>query len=145
MANTTYSFDDVAVTFSNTSFGQYVASGAGIGTLTVTMTTDRTVHDVAADGSIMVSKIKGRNGTVAIAVQQTSDLHKWLQKLYNYVETATTDQWAATSIVVRSAVMQELVTATGVSFQKIPDLVHQAQGQQRTWTLMAADVQQDIS
>ena len=143
--NSIYSFDDVSVTFSHAAVGQYVASGQGIGSLGVSMATDRSVQDVAADGSVMTSKIRGRNGTVTISAQQTSDLHKWLLKLYNYLETAPTNQWAGITIVVRSPSMQDKVTATGVSFQKIPDRQWQAQGQQLMWTLLAADVQQDVA
>ncbi|WP_369123497.1 phage protein, partial [Alicyclobacillus suci] len=43
-----YSFADVAMALSHPSLGQYVISGEGIGTVTVTMSTDRTAHDVAA-------------------------------------------------------------------------------------------------
>ena len=142
---TTYSFADVTVTFAHPAIGQYVANGQGIGSITTTMTTERTSHEVAADGSVMISKIKGRNGSHAIAVQQTSDLNKWLLKLYNYLETAPTDQWAGIAIVVRSPQMHDLITSTGVSFQKLPDRPYQAQGQQITWQLMSADIQQDVA
>lgn len=140
---TTYSFDDVTMTISHPNFGQFVARGAGIGSITTTMTTDRTVHDVSADGQVMVSKIRGRNGTHAIAVQQTSELNKWLLKLYNYLEQAAAQHWAGITIIIRSPAMKELITSTGVSFQKLPDKPYQAQGQQVTWQLMAADIQQD--
>jgi len=143
--NSLYSFDDTSVTFSHAAVGQYVASGKGIGSLGVSMATDRSVQDVAADGSVMTSKIKGRNGTLSVSAQQTSDLHKWLLKLYNYLETAPTNQWAGITIVVRSPSMQDKVTATGVAFQKIPDRQWQAQGQQLMWTLLAADIQQDVA
>lgn len=143
--STTYSFADVSVVISHPSVGQYVANGEGIGNINIAMATDRTAHDVAADGSVMVSKIKGRNGTVTIAIQQTSDLNKWLTKWYNYLEAASTDQWASTSIIVRSPIMQELNTITGVSPQKLPDKPYQAQGQLVTWSLMAADIQQDVA
>lgn len=142
---TTYSFADVIMTISHPAIGQYVATGAGLGSITTTMTTDRTAHDISADGSVMVSKIKGRNGTHAISVQQTSDLNKWLLKLYNYLETAPTNQWAGITIVIRSPQMQDLITSTGVSFQKLPDRPYQTQGQQVTWNLMAADIQQDVA
>jgi hypothetical protein len=144
MAYTTYSFESVVATFSHPAMGQYVASGQGIGSITTTMTTDRTTHDVSADGSVMVSKVKGRNGTHAIAIQQTSDLNKWLIKLYNYLEFASASQWAQISIVIRSFDMHDMITSTGVSFQKLPDRPYQAQGQQITWQMMSADVQQDI-
>jgi hypothetical protein len=143
--NTTYSFADVNFTISHPAVGQRVVNGEGIGNINIAMTTERTVHDVAADGSIMVSKLKGRNGTVTLAIQQTSDLNKWLLRWYNYLEAAPADQWAATVITIRSPMMRDLIIATGVSPQKLPDRPYQAQGQHVTWTLMAADIQQDVA
>jgi hypothetical protein len=139
----TYSFSDVSVTISHPAVGQFIANGSGIGTITVSMATEKTVHDVAADGNVMVSKIKGRNGTVALAIQQVSEFQKWLNKWYNYLDVAPTDNWALTTIVIRAPKMGELTIASGVSPQKLPDKPYQAQGQQVTWNLMAADIQQD--
>lgn len=141
---TTYSFESVAVTISHPSVGQHVASGQGIGSITTSMTTDRTTHDVSADGAIMVSKVKGRNGSIALAIQQTSDLNKFLVNVYNYLEHTDPSKWAGITIIQRSAVMHEQITATGVSFQKLPDRPFQAQGQQVTWQFLASDIQYDI-
>ncbi|WNF07268.1 phage protein [Brevibacillus borstelensis] len=143
--HTSYSFGDVSVVFAHPAVGQYVATGAGLGSISVSMTTDRTTHDVAADGSVMVSKVLGRNGSLTITVQQTSELNKWLLKLYNYVEQAPTPEWANTRITIRSASMQDLIRVTGASFQKLPDRPYQAQGQQVSWVLMAADIDQAIA
>lgn len=145
MPHSTYSFSDVTMVISHPAVGQFVATGAGLGSITTIMTTDRTTHEISADGSVMVSKIKARNGSHSISVQQTSDLNRWLLKLYNYLETAATNQWAGITIVIRSPQMQDLITSTGVSFQKLPDKPYQAQGQQVTWNLLAADIQQDAA
>jgi len=140
-----YSFADVSTVVSHPGFGQFVATGEGLGSITTEMTTDRTIHDVAADGGVMVSKIKARNGTISMAIQQTSTFHQWLTKLYNYLETADTDQWAEIKIIIRTLAMSELETCTGVSFSKLPSNPRQAQGQNLTWSLMAADIQRDIT
>lgn len=144
MSNSTYSFQDANTTLSHPAMGQYTANGEGVGTVTWSMATDRSTQDVAADGSVMTSKIKGRNGTIAISIQQTSALNQWLTRLYNYLETAPASEWTGITVVQRAASMGQLKTATGVCFQKLPDVPYQAQGQQITWTLMAADVQQDV-
>jgi superfamily I DNA and RNA helicase len=138
-----YSFADVTMTISHPKVGQNIATGEGLGSISVSMAQDRTVHDVAADGKVLVSKIKGRNGTAAISVQQISALNAWLTKWYNYLETAPTDEWADTRIIIRSPQMGETITLTGVSPQKLPDKPYQAQAQQVTWNLMAADIQQE--
>lgn len=140
MATTTYSFADVALVMNHPAVGQYIAQGVGLGTLTITQSTDRTAHDVAADGSIMVSKIEGNNGTLAIQVQQSSDFNKWLLNLWNYLLTAPASEWAEISTTVRSPIMGDLVNASGVSFQQRAELSYQAQGQQRTWNMMAANI-----
>lgn len=140
MATTTYSFTDVAVIMNHPSLGQYIATGEGIGTITITMSTDRTAHDVAADGSIMISKIAGNNGTIAFQIQQTSEFNQWLLNAYNYLISAPTSEWAQASMTVRSTSMGDLVNASGISFQNRAELSYQQQGQQRTWNLMAASI-----
>lgn len=143
MAQSTYSFGDVSITISHPSVGQYTMQGEGIGSISVNMATDRTVHDTAADGSVMISKIRGRSGAVGIVVQQTSPIDQFLRKWFNYLETADSSEWADSSIIIRSAVTPETISCTGVSPQKQADRPFQAQGQQVTWNLMAADIQQD--
>lgn len=142
--NTTYSFSDVSIIFRHPNVGQYIANGEGIGTLNISMSNDRTIHDVAADGSVMVSKIRARNGLLAVAIQQTSALHRWLQKWFNYLETAHTSKWADTTVIIRSPLTGEIKTLTGVSPQKQADAPYQAQGQMVTWNLMSADIQQNV-
>lgn len=132
-----YSFADLSVVFAHPSLGQYLASGTGIGTITFSMTTDRSVQDVGADGSIMTSKVEGENGTVAIAIQQTSALNAWLLNAYNYLKTADASEWNEMTLTCDAAVMGDQNQLTGCSFQKKADRPYQAQGQQITWTVLA--------
>ena len=121
MSVTTYSFQDNNVSF-NHPFGNASSSGAGIGTISVAMTQTKTTHDVAADGSVMISKIEGDNGTIAITIQQTSQLHKYLKNWYNYINTSTdTSQWASMAININNKSLGDSVVATNVSPQKLPD------------------------
>lgn len=140
MSTTTYSFADVSLVMSHPSVGQYVADGVGLGSITVTMSTDKTAHDVAADGAVMVSKVPGNNGTIALQIQQSSEFNQWLLNLYNYLLTASTPEWAQISATIRSPGMGDLVIASDVSFQARAELAYQAQGQQRTWNLMSASI-----
>lgn len=140
----TYSFADVSVSISHPNVGNYSASNEGIGDISVSMTNDRTAHDLANDGSVMVSKIRARNGAISIAVQQTSGFNKWLNKWFNYLEAAGADVWANTTVLIRAPKMGDLITAKGVSPQKLPDKPYQQQGQKVTWSLMCADIQQDV-
>ena len=138
----TYSFEDVTCSLEHPGVGAASTTGAGIGSISIAMANDKTAHDVAADGVVMISKLAGSNGTVALAVQQTSQLHKYMMKWYNYVTTAPASEWAKMTITIKSANLGDLTVCVGVSPQKLPDRPYQAQGQQVTWNLMCAEITQ---
>lgn len=141
--NNVYSFSDVNVTISHPSVGQKILNGEGLGSISVNMANDKTIHDVAADGKVMVTKVNAENGAISVSIQQTSSLNTWLLKWYNYLKAAKGSEWAKTQITIRNTTLGELITATGVSPQKLADRPYQQQGQQVVWNLMAADIQQE--
>lgn len=140
MEVTTYSFTDLAGSISHPTFGAYLFDGTGIGSVTISKATDRTAHDVAADGSVMVSKIAGNNGTVTIECQQTSAIHKWLLAWFNVLWQLPTSEWASTSLTLRNGATGTRHIISGVSPQKEPDTPYQSQGQRVTWNLMCAEI-----
>ena len=139
--HSTFSFTDIDATISHPSYGSYTIQGEGIGDLTISKLTDRSVHDVAADGNIMVSKIAGNNGNVTINAQQTSTLHNFLQGMFNYLWSAATDEWAQISLTVRAPKMQKTYYCTGGAFVKEPDEPFQSQGQRVAWGMLFTDIQ----
>lgn len=141
---TVYDFNDVSVTISHPDVGSYNMIGEGMGSITTSMTNDKSVHDVASDGGIMVSKIKAENGTISLVTQQTSPINEWLTKWYNYINGSDASKWASAKIIIRSPLMKRQTTCTGVSPQKLADLPYQQQGQNQTWALMAADIRQVV-
>ena len=135
-----YGFGDVTASFA---YGGRTKSstGAGIGSIGISMAGDKTAHDVAADGAVMVSKLAGKNGTITIAIQQTSELHEWLMKWYKYIESeAPLSEFASMTITITSKNLGVETVCTGVSPQKLADRSYQAQGQHVTWNLMAAEI-----
>lgn len=140
MQTTVYSFADVSFTISHPKVGKFTATGEGIGSISIAMSNDATQHDVAADGSVMVSKITTENGTIALAVQQTSAFHKWMQKWNSYLKVAPTSEWAQTSAVLKDPALGETISISGISPQKRADAAYQQAGQQVTWNLMAAKI-----
>lgn len=143
----TYSFKDLVGAITNGIFGiSYSVTGGnvGVGAVTITMATERTTHDTAADGVVMPSYVAGDSGEVSIEVQQTSNLHHQLLDLYNLCVTAAeagdVSSWAATVISFRTVFDGSTHICNGVSFGKIPDKPYQAQGQKITWRLMAANI-----
>ena len=140
MELTTYSFADLAGSINHPAFGSYLFDGTGVGSVTVSKATDRTAHDIAADGSVMVSKIAGNNGTVTIECQQTSAIHKWLSAWFNALWQLPTSEWASTSMTLRNTATGTRHIISGISPQKEPDTPYQSQGQRVSWTLMCAEV-----
>lgn len=140
MRTTTYSFADVSLVMSHPKVGKFTATGEGVGSITISMANDSTQHDVAADGSVMISKIVTENGTIAIAVQQTSAFHKWLQKWNSYLKVAPTSEWAQASAVLKNPSLGETISMSGISPQKRADAAYQQSGQQVTWNMMAAKI-----
>ena len=143
----TFSFKSLTGVLTNPAFGVSIpltGGNIGAGSFTIRMTTTRTTHDVAADGTVMPSYIAGDNGELDIQVQETSILHHALLNLYNLcVLAANADDvtgWAATAISFVLLSDGSTHTLTGVSFDKIPDKVYEAAGQKLTWKLMAANI-----
>lgn len=148
MAARTYSFKDVTFAFNSPlpGVGNYVSSGqVGLGSLQVEMAAERTVHDRAADGQIMVSALAGDDGAIAIEVQQTSDIHAFLLLWFNSLKAAMdagdVSNWASATVTIRSVTDGTEHYGRGVSPSKIPPKPYAAQGQKVTWHLMCADLQ----
>lgn len=146
--STTYSFVDTAGSLTNPILGNspiVFAGEIGMGQFEVEMITPRTVHDVAADGTVMPSYIAGDNGRVTVQVQQTSILHKELLSLYNDLLVAAAggdvSNWANSTLSLRNTVDGSQHLCTGVSFEKVPNKVYTAEGQKITWPLMSASIQ----
>jgi hypothetical protein len=139
--STTYSFEDLAGAVAHPSLGAYTFTGEGVGEIVISMATDKSVHDVAADGTVMVSKVLGDNGTITIKCQQTSLIHKWLLFAFNTLKVSDSSEWAKMGATLRNVSDGTSHIATGMSFKKVPDKSYQAHGQQVTWEIMAADIQ----
>jgi hypothetical protein len=145
MEHTTYSFLDLTGALSHAQLGNYIFTGQGVGSVTVAYATDKSAHDLAADGVVMVSKLAGKQGTLTIACQQTSALHKWLLKSLNKLFDLPTSEWAQMSATLRNTSDGTSHIITGISFGKHPDKAYAATGAQVTWTLWAAFIDSNVS
>lgn len=140
MATTTYGFTDLVGSIHSDLVGDFIFTGEGVGSVSVSKSTERSAQDVAADGSVMVSKIAGNNGTVTIEVQQAAPLHFWLLNWFNAHWAAKTSNWATTTMLLKNTSTGGSHVCSGVSPQKEADVPYQSQGQRVTWTLMCADI-----
>lgn len=136
-----YSFEDTSVTIQHPDLGSYSAYGTGIGTLAVSYANDITTHDVAADLAVVVSKSGKKNGTISFEILQSSAFNTWLKKFFNYVVSAAPSRFALASVIIKNTSTGDTFTCTGVSPQKAADANYQSQSQNRTWPLMAANIE----
>lgn len=146
---TTYSFKDTTGSFEHPDVGVFPFAGQiGAGEFIVVMSTERSAHNVAADGAVVVSYVAGDNGALEIQVQQTSPLHAFLLSWFNTIKTAANNgnvlNWAGATVTLRNLVDGSEHKLKGVSPSKIPDKTYAAQAGMLIWRLMAADVQSII-
>lgn len=135
-----YSFLDLQAVINHPSKGTYIFGGEGIGEINIEMLTEKTAHEVAADGVVMGSKIAGDNGQITINVQQTSNLHHWLLDAYNASMVSDASDWMGISARLWNVVDGAGHMCRGGSFQKLGPKGYKAQGQMVSWILMFADV-----
>lgn len=135
-----YSFEDTSVTISHPNFGTYSAYGTGIGSISVSMANNVTEHEVAADLAVIISKSVKRNGTVTFDVTQSSDFNSWLKKFTSFLEESSTDQFALATISIINKSTGDNYFCTGVSHQKRADNQYGSTAQNRSWTMMCADI-----
>jgi Bacteriophage KPP10, Structural protein ORF10 len=144
--STVYSFKDTSGNMSDPDVGSFQFAGnIGMGQFTVEMATEKSDHNVASDGSVMVSAIAGDNGHVMIEVQQTSQLHTFLVKWYNAKNTGMKNgnvtNFASAALTLRNIIDGSTHVCKGITPQRMPPKVYARQGQMLTWTLMCADIQ----
>lgn len=142
----TYSFKDTTGGFNDPLAGPFAFAGQiGAGRFVVSMHTDRTVLDTAADGLVMPSAVAGKSGSLSIEMQQTSPFHKflldWMNLLTQAFDNADVSDWAGATVSLINTVDGSTHTLTGVAPTKIPDKTYGPQGERLTWVLLAANVE----
>ena len=138
---TTYSFQDLSGALAHPLLGAYAFTGEGTGSVQIEMASEVSARDRAADGSIMVSKILGHDGSITITCQQTSPLHKFLMGLYNLLYHGESSMWAQMAGTLRNVATGTSHLLTGMSFMKAAGTPYQAQGQNVSWVFSCADIQ----
>lgn len=141
----TFAFKSVVGAMTDPDAGVFPFAGQeGVKQLTIGNATDRTVHDTAADGTIMVSYVSGASGYIDIETQQTSALHQflvnWANIKFTQSEAGNSSNFAAAAVKVVDLINGSIHTLTGVSPLKIPDKPYGPSGGFVTWKLMAANV-----
>jgi hypothetical protein len=141
----TYAFKAVVGSFFDPDVGAFPFQGQqGVKQITITNATERTAHDTAADGTIMVSYVSGASGSCDIETQQTSALHQflvnWANVKFTQSENMDAARFAGAAIKVIDTINGAIHTLTGCSPAKIPDKPYGPAGGFVTWRIMAANV-----
>ncbi|MCL1999706.1 MAG: DUF3277 family protein [Turicibacter sp.] len=134
----TYGFSDLKITLQHPAKGQLQIQGEGVGSITFAMSEDASAHDLAADGSVMTSKIDAPAGSVTFSIQQTSSAHIWLTELFNYLNARDNplSEFAKITLIAVGTHMRTEHICNNMSIKKCPDKPY---GQQ-TWEFLAGEM-----
>ena len=144
MSYTTYSFEEVSVVLEHPALGQFSASGKGLKSISVSRANDMRQDDLAGDGTVMISKLPSPNGSIILTAQQVSALHDFMTKWSNYVKTAPASQFAAGTVTINATNAGVRHTGLGVTPQKVADKTYEATGGVVPWTIMCAEVVDEV-
>lgn len=115
--------------------------GTGSDTITFDKGQGRATMQKAADGHIVFSNIAGEEGTVTIESQQTSPLHKHLQKMYNISRQEGNRKKMATIMIDSiNNITGERVTCSYGIFVGEPADARGREAQNRSWQILFADI-----
>lgn len=138
----TYSFNDIIAVFGFSGFPTYPLNGQGLGEIAISYINANTAHELAADGTVMITKVFADNGNITVTCQQTSPLHHFFKQVYNFLSVGASALWAANYITISSpAGTFDSITCAGMSFTKRADQPYQQQGQMVSWPFMSANIQ----
>ena len=130
----TYSFQDVSAALVGPNAA--ISMGAGVGSaeegISVSMTQDRNVMRVGADGEGMHSLRGNKSGTVTVRLLKTSPANAQLMAAYN-AQQMSSALCGKNVITVRNSASDDLVTARECAFTRAPDLAFAQDGDIVQW------------
>lgn len=135
-----YSFEECTVTFRHPTYGVYSAYGTGLGNFTVSYSNDVVDHQISADLAVVVSKHAIKNGQIEFNILQASDFNEWLKGWANHIENGPIENFAMTDITIKNRSTGDTYFCSGCTHQKIADDSYQSSAQERTWTILAANI-----
>ena len=141
MAYNIYSLPDTRTVLSHPDIGTANLHQCGHGKITVSAAGDLTSHTTAADGYIVVNRLKTTNGTITIEVPQNSlgdwFLRRWASWQKNYQDSS---RIALGTLTISDSAGGFTVTCTGISLQKVPDRTFDRTATNLTYTLLATTI-----
>ena len=136
-----YSLADTHAVLSHPNVGDGNLHRGGSGKIVVSRSGDLSSHTTTADGYVVVNRMKSENGTITIEVPQNSEADAFLRRWANYLQNVQdSTEFARSTLVIKDTAGGLLITATGVTPQKIPDRTWDRTSTNVTYTLLAAAI-----
>ena len=115
----------------------------GHGKITVSAAGDLTSHTTAADGYVVVNKLKSTNGTIAIEIPQNSIGDWFMRRWINWQKNCQDpSRIALGTLTIQDSAGGFSVVCTGVSLQKAPPRVFDRTATNLVYTLLATTISQ---
>ena len=114
MAYNVYSLPDCKSVLYHPDVGTANLHQCGMGKIVVSATGDLTSHTTAADGYIVVNKLKTTNGTVTLEVLGDDFLRRWARWARS---TASPNRIALGTLTIYDAVAGFTIVCTGVRYR----------------------------
>ena len=141
MAYNVYSLPDCRTVLSHPDIGTANLHQCGHGKITVSAAGDLTSHTVAADGYIVVNKLKSTNGTISLEIPQNSAGDWFLRRWANWQKNSQDpSRIALGTLTIQDSAGGFSITCTGVTLQKVPDRVFDRTGTDLVYTLLATTI-----
>ena len=141
MAYNIYSLPDCRTVLYHPDVGTANLHQCGHGRITVSAAGDPTSHTVAADGYIVVNRLKSTNGTITLEIPQNSLGDWFLRQWAKWQKNCQDPSWIALgTLTIQGAAGGFSVVCTGVTMQKVPDRVFDRTGTNLTCTLLATTI-----
>lgn len=139
-AYTTYSFLDLSGSIFHPKTGPFIFTGNGTGKLSIQPASERTLHEYASDGTVILVKTPDIGGKIVIQCQQVSTVNSWLLWAYSIITSPLGDDkdWGRMVMLIRDVQHGTQYNIRGVSFVSIPETNFEAEGGPVVWTLMYA-------
>jgi hypothetical protein len=136
----TYSFLDVNASIVGPG-GAFSLSGEGNSDegITISMTDEKDVLTIGADGTPMHTLVASKAGKVSIHLLKTSPVNAKLMALYD-AQSLSSALWGKNTITMTNSASGDTSSARSVAFVKVPDMAQAKEAGTNTWEFNAGMV-----
>lgn len=136
-----YSFKDHQVIVNFPPLGRYNLSENGLGRIGIAYSGDLASMTTALDGSAIVNQHHSNSGSINLDIPQVGDANDYMDRWANYCKKASSKEFAEAEITIIDTATGKSIIATGVAPQKHSDITYDQDSQNRSWTLLAAEIE----